>query len=88
MARHEDPAGVVERGIGAKGYSGTWEISTLPAEVFFFSRYCGSQGTTEAKQDERREVVAARSTEEAGIAAQATLRREGAAWLRNREEER
>jgi hypothetical protein len=35
MARHEDPAGVVERGIDAKGYPGTWEISTLPAENFF-----------------------------------------------------
>ena len=34
-ARHEDSAGVVERGIGAKGYPGTWEISSLPAEVFF-----------------------------------------------------
>jgi hypothetical protein len=44
MARHEDPTGVVEGGIGAKGYPGTWEISTLPAEGFFFSRYCGSEG--------------------------------------------
>ena len=37
MARHEDPAGVAERGIGAKGYPGTWEISALPAEGFFWS---------------------------------------------------
>jgi hypothetical protein len=80
-------AGVVERGIGAKGYPGTWEISTLPAEVFFQS-VLRSQGTTEVKRDERREVVAARSTDEAGIAAQATLQREGTAWLRNREKER
>lgn len=44
MARHEDPAGVVERGTGAKGYLGTWEISSLPTEEFFFSRYCGTKG--------------------------------------------
>jgi hypothetical protein len=44
MARHEDPAGVVERGKGAKGYPGTWEISSLPTEGFFFSRYCGTKG--------------------------------------------
>jgi hypothetical protein len=44
-ARHEDPAGVVERGIGAKGYPGTWEISTLPAEFFF------SVGTVEPRDN-------------------------------------
>src|SRR5450432_3452636 len=86
-ARHEGPAGVLERGIGAKGYPGTWEILSFPPE-FFFRTVPWSRGTTEAKRDERREVVAARSTEEVGIAAQATLRREGAAWSRNRAEER
>ena len=44
MARHEDPAGVVERGIGAKGYPGTWEISLLPAEGFFFRSVSRNQG--------------------------------------------
>jgi hypothetical protein len=45
MARHEDPVGVVERGIGAKGYPGTWEISRLPAEFFF------SVGTEEPRDN-------------------------------------
>jgi hypothetical protein len=45
MARHEDPAGVVEGGTGAKGYPGTWEISSLPTEyIFFFGRYFGTKG--------------------------------------------
>lgn len=44
MARHGDLAGVLEHGIGAKGYPGTWEISSLPAEGFFFSRYCRTKG--------------------------------------------
>ena len=79
MARHEDPAGVVERGTGAKGYPGTWEISMLPAEGFFFQSVLWTRGKTEVKQDERREVVAARSTEEVGIAAPATPQREGVA---------
>jgi hypothetical protein len=43
MARHEDPAGVVERGKGAKGYPGTWEISSHPTD-FFFSWYRGTKG--------------------------------------------
>ena len=42
-----------------------------------------SRGTTRAKRDEQREVLAARSTEEAGIAARATLWREGAVGSRN-----
>ncbi len=42
---------------------------------------------TEAKRDERGEVVAERSTEEAGTAAQATPWREGDAGARNREKE-
>ena len=88
MARHEGPAGVVERGTGAKGCPGTWEISALPTEGFFFQLVLRNQGKTEVKRDERREVVAARSTEEAGIAAQATLRREGAVGTWNRTEER
>jgi len=50
-ARHEDSAGVGERGIGAKGYPGTWEISSLPAG--FFQSVRRSQGMTEAKQNER-----------------------------------
>lgn len=79
MARHEDPAGVVERGTGAKGYPGTWEISSLPTEYFFFRSVLWNQGKTEVKRNERREVVAARSTEEVGIAARATPQREGAA---------
>jgi len=45
MARHEDPAGVVERGIGAKGYPGTWEISALPAEGFFSVGIAEPRGT-------------------------------------------
>jgi len=44
MARHEDPAGVVERGTGAKGYPGTWEISALPAEEVFFQLVSRNQG--------------------------------------------
>ena len=52
-ARHEDSAGVVERGIGAKGCPGTWEISPLPAEGFFFQPVQRSQGKTEAKPDKR-----------------------------------
>ena len=49
MARHEDPAGVAERGIGAKGYPGTWEISSLPTEGFFFSGGIAEPRETEAK---------------------------------------
>ena len=78
MARDEDPAGVVERGTGAKGYPGTWEISSLPPE-YFFRWVLWNQGKTEVKRNERREVVAARSTGEVGIAARATPQREGAA---------
>jgi hypothetical protein len=51
MARHEDPAGVAERGIGAKGYPGTWEISALPAEVFF-SAGIAEPRETEVNRDE------------------------------------
>src|SRR5437868_9014840 len=87
-ARHEDSAGVGERGIGAKGYPGTWEISALPTEGFFFSVGIAEPRGTKVNRDEGREVVAARSTEEVGIAAQATPRREGAAWSWSRAEER
>ena len=52
MARHEDPAGVVERGIGAKGYPGTWEISALPAEGFFFSVGIAEPRGTKVNRDE------------------------------------
>jgi hypothetical protein len=89
MARHEGPTGVLERGKGERrGSSGTWEISTFPSSRENDGAVQRSQRATEVKPDERREVVAARSTEEAGIAAHATHRREGAAWLRNRTEER
>jgi hypothetical protein len=65
-ARHEDPAGVLERGIGVKGYPGTFEISSFPAEVFF-SRSCGTKGqlrrrpsTTEQGGKKRGKVAACR----------------------------
>lgn len=80
MARHEGPTGVEERGKGEKrGSPGTWEISPFPVGRVSARAVLRSQSATEARQDERREVVAARSTEEAGIATRATHLREGAA---------
>ena len=52
MARHEDPAGVVERGIGAKGYPGTWEIWHFRLKGFFFSVGIAEPRGTKVNRDE------------------------------------
>lgn len=87
-ARRGGPAGVEERGIGARGLPRNLGDLVLSATTVRLSAVSPSKGTTDAERDGGRGVVAARSTEEAGIAARATQWREGAVESRNRWRER
>lgn len=61
------PTGVEERGIGAQGLPRNLGDLVVSAKAVL-----PSEGKTEAKQEERRGVLAGNSTDEAGIADLAT----------------
>ena len=87
-ARRGGPAGVGEGGKGAGGFPRNLGDLVNSSEGVMVSGVSPSKGTTDAERDGCRGVVAARSTDEAGVAARATLWREGAVGSRNHLEER
>jgi len=82
-ARREGPTGVEEHGACTLGLPRNLGDPAVSARSG-----TGSQSDKPSGREGRREVGAARSTDEAGEATQATQRREGAAEKRNRLKER